>query len=83
MRLACRIARIPTGSSAWYDHLLLDIPRQQGNVEDQRQPITIDEEQERQETVYSSLRDDVGVQAVAKIDGVNVVAISWKYMLAW
>lgn len=57
-------------------HVLLDVPRQQGNVEDQRQPVAVDEEQESQEAMYSSLGDDVGVQAVAKVDRVDVVTVN-------
>jgi hypothetical protein len=53
---------------------LLDVPSEKRNVEQKRQPVAIDQEEERQKSVYSSLGDDVGVEAVAKVDGVDVVA---------
>jgi hypothetical protein len=54
---------------------LLDVPGEQRKVQDQSQPISVNEEEEGQETVYRSLGDDVGVQAVAEVDWVDVVAI--------
>ena len=55
-------------------HVLLSVPCQEGQVEDKRDPVPIDEEQEGQESVNGGLGDDVGVEAVAEVDGVNVVA---------
>lgn len=52
---------------------LLDIPGDEWQVQNQWQPVSVDQEEERQETVYGSLGDDVGVQAVAEVDGVDVV----------
>lgn len=54
---------------------LLDVPDQQRKVEDQWQPVSVDEEQERQESMHGSLGNDVGVQAVAEVNGVDVVAV--------
>ena len=53
--------------------ILLDIPAQKREVEDERQPVTVDEEHEGEEAMDGSLGDDVRVQAVAEIDGVDVV----------
>ena len=53
---------------------LLRIPSQQRQIEQQRNPISVDEEEERQECVDGGFRDDVRVQAVAEIDRVDVVA---------
>ena len=55
-------------------HVLLSVPCQEGQVEDKRDPVPIDEEQEGQESVNGGLGDDVGVEAVAEVDGVDVVA---------
>jgi hypothetical protein len=55
-------------------HILLSIPCQQGQVQDERHPVSVDQEQDSQESMYSSFRDDVGVEAVTKIDRVDVVA---------
>ncbi len=55
-------------------NLLLDVPGQERNVQEQRNPVSVDEEQEGEEAVYGRLGNDVRVEAVAKIDGVDVVA---------
>lgn len=56
-------------------HVLLNVPGKQRQVENQSQPVAVDQKQEGQETVHSSLGDDVGVQAVAEVDGVDVVTV--------
>jgi hypothetical protein len=56
-------------------HVLLAVPRQQGQVQNQRDPVSVDQEKEGQESVYGSFRNDVGVETVAKIDWVDVVAV--------
>ena len=53
--------------------VLLHIPGKEGQVENQRQPVPVDQEQECQETVHGGLRDDVGIEAVAEIDRVDVI----------
>jgi hypothetical protein len=52
---------------------LLDVPAKERQVENKRHPVAVDEEKEGQETMHSSLGDDVGVKSVAEINGVNVV----------
>jgi hypothetical protein len=54
-------------------NLLLDVPAKERQVEDKRHPVSIDKEEECQETVYGSLWDDVGVESVAEVNRVNVV----------
>ena len=55
-------------------NLLLSVPSNKRQVEDERQPVSVDEEEERQEGVDGGFGDDVGVEAVAEVDGVDVVA---------
>jgi hypothetical protein len=55
-------------------YALLGIVSKQRQVEDQRQPVSVDEEQERHESVDGDFGDDVGVEAVAEVNGVDVVA---------
>ena len=55
-------------------HTLFDIPPQKRQIQDQRQPVSIDKEQECKEAMYSSLRNDVGVKTIAEVDRVDVVA---------
>jgi hypothetical protein len=55
-------------------YVLLPIPSQERQVQQERQPISINQEQNRKEGVYSRFRDDVHVEAVAEVDGVDVVA---------
>jgi hypothetical protein len=57
-------------------HVLLAVPNQQRQVQDQREPVSIDEEEDSQETMYGSFGDDVGVEAVTEIDRVDVVAVA-------
>lgn len=52
---------------------LLGVPGEKRQVEDEGKPVTVDEEQECQEAVYGRLGNDVGVEAVAEFDGVDVV----------
>lgn len=40
---------------------LIQVPRQQRDVQDERNPVAVDEEEEGQEAVYCCLWDDVGV----------------------
>ena len=53
--------------------ILLCVPGEQRQIEDQRHPVAIDEEQERQEGVHGRFGDDVRVEAVAEVDRVDVV----------
>ena len=55
--------------------LLLCVPCKQRQVQDQGNPVSIDQEQEGQDGVYGSFRDDVGVETVAEVDWVDVVAV--------
>lgn len=52
---------------------LLDVPAKERQVENKRHPVSVDKEEEGQETVYGSLRDNVGVESVAEVNGVDVV----------
>jgi len=54
--------------------LLLDIPKEQWKVKEQGHPITVDEEEERQDAVYGSFGNNVRVETVAEIDRVDIVA---------
>ena len=60
-------------------YILLSIPRDEGQIKDEREPVTVDEEEEGKEAVDGGLGDDVGVEAVAKVDGVDVVTmVGWS-----
>jgi hypothetical protein len=56
-------------------YALLDVPCNQRQVEDQGQPVSVDKEQEGQESVDGDFRDDVRVETVAEVDRVDVVAV--------
>ena len=56
--------------------LLLDVPGEKRDVEDQRNPVPVDQEQEGQEPMHSGFRNDIGIQAVAEIDRVDVVTVA-------
>jgi hypothetical protein len=55
---------------------LLDVVSEERQVEDKRKPVSIDQKQKRQESVDGDFGDDVRVETVAEVDGVDVVATS-------
>ena len=55
-------------------YALLDVVSKERQVEDQGNPVSVDQEQEREESVDGDFGDNVRVQAVAEVDGVDVVA---------
>jgi len=55
------------------ENSLLCVECQEGQVQEQGQPVSVDEEEEGEECVNSGFGDDVGVQAVAQIDWVDIV----------
>jgi hypothetical protein len=62
-------------------HILLSVPSQKWQVQNERHPIPVDEEENSQKGVYGSFGDDVGVEAVTEIDRVDVVAaarLDWR-----
>lgn len=50
------------------------VPSQQRQIQNQRHPVAIDEEEEGQEGVDGGFGHNVCVEAVAEVDGVDVVA---------
>lgn len=57
-------------------NILLRVESQKRQVQQQREPVSIDQEQEGQESVNSGFGDDVGVEAVAEVDRVDVITIA-------
>jgi hypothetical protein len=57
-----------------YRHVLLCVPGEQRKVEDQGNPVTVDQEENGDASVDGGFGDNVGVEAVAEVDGVDVVA---------
>lgn len=60
------------------ENVLLPVERQERQVQQNRDPVAVDDEKEGQERVNSGLGDDVGVQAVAQVDRVDVVTAEKK-----
>lgn len=56
-------------------YALLRIVTQEWQVDNQRDPVSVDQEQEGQESVDSDFGDDVRVEAVAEIDRVDIVTM--------
>jgi hypothetical protein len=52
---------------------LLCVPGHERQIQDERHPVSVDQEQESQKSVYGGFGDDVGVETVAEIDRVDVV----------
>jgi hypothetical protein len=57
---------------------LFGIEGKQRQIENKRQPVSVDQEQERQKSVYSGFWDNVCVETVAEINRVDVVATSYQ-----
>lgn len=72
------LARIPPFllalSCFWRHILLLRVPCNERQVQQQRQPVAVDQEQYREESVDAGFGHNVHVEAVAQVDGVDVVA---------
>lgn len=56
-------------------YILLSVPSQQRQIQDQGHPVPIDQEQECQKGVNGSFWDNVCVEAVAEVDRVNIVTV--------
>lgn len=54
---------------------LLSVPGEEGKVENQRDPVAVDQEERRQQRVDRGLGNNVRVEAVAEVDGVDVIAV--------
>lgn len=54
-------------------YILLGVEGQERQVEEDSEPVAIDDEQEGQEGVNGGFGDDVGVEAVAQVNRVYVV----------
>lgn len=54
---------------------LLSVPGQQRKIQDQSDPVPVDKEQDSQECLDGGFGDDVGVEAVAEVDRVDVVTM--------
>ena len=54
---------------------LLDVPSQERKVQDQGKPVTVDKEEESKEAMDGSFGNDVRVEAVAKVDRVDIVTV--------
>lgn len=55
-------------------HLLLDVPGEKRQVQNQRHPISVDQKQKGHKSVDGKLGKDVGVEAVAEVGRVDVIA---------
>jgi hypothetical protein len=53
---------------------LLNVVSEERQVEDKGNPVSVDQEQKGQEAMDGGFGQDVGVEAVAEVDGVDVVA---------
>lgn len=56
--------------------LLLCVESQERQVQQQCQPVSVDQKEESQECVNGSFGNDVGVEAVAEIDGIDIVTVA-------
>jgi len=62
-------------------HVLLRVESQERQIEEDGEPVAIDDKQEGQEGVDGGFGDDVGVEAVAQVDRVDVVTEKGRRVL--
>jgi len=51
------------------------VPSEEGEVEEDGEPVAVYEEESGQKGMYAGFWDDVGVESVAEVDWVDVVAL--------
>jgi hypothetical protein len=56
-------------------NILLCVEGQERQVQEDSEPVAIDDEEEGQESVNGCFGDNVGVKTVAKVDRVDVVTV--------
>ena len=56
-------------------NLLLGVEGQERQVQDNSEPVAVNDEEEGKESVNGSLGNNVGVKTVAKVDRVDVVTV--------
>lgn len=54
-------------------HVLLGVEDCERQVQHNGEPVPVDHEEEGQESVDSGLGNDVGIEAIAKVDRVDVI----------
>ena len=57
------------------ESILFCVERQKRQIQYQRNPVAIDQKEDGEEGVNGGFRDDVGVESIAEVDGVNVVTV--------
>lgn len=55
--------------------ILLHIPAKQWEIQNQSDPVSIDQEEKCQEGVNGCFGQDIGIETVAEVDWVDVVAV--------
>lgn len=71
-----KILRLQSTQSSCFmqrEILLFRIPSQEGKVQQYRNPVTINQKENCEEGMNGSLGDDVGVEAVAEVNGIDIV----------
>lgn len=55
--------------------ILLHVPAKEGEVQNDGDPVSIDQEEKCQEGVDGCFRQDIGIETVAEVNWVDVVAV--------
>jgi len=61
---------------------LLNVECQKWQIEYQRNPVAIDKEQEGQESMNSRFGNNIRIEAIAEVDGINVITVVERTQLA-
>ena len=67
------VRRTSTQQSVCYISVLLCVVSHERQVQENGKPVSVDHEEEGQDGMYGGFGDDVGVEAIAQIDRVNII----------
>ena len=63
--------------------VLLRVESQQRQIKNQRQPVSVDKEEESQEAMNGGFRDDISVETMTQFDGINVVTVDMSPLASY
>jgi len=71
--------RKSSGNRGLAYHVLLYVEDNEWQIEQKRNPVSVDKEEECKDAVDEGFRNDVGVETVAEIDRVDIITVDTTY----
>jgi hypothetical protein len=59
--------------------VLLDVEREKRQIKQKRNPVAVDKEEEGQEAMDRGFWNDVCIEAIAEVNGIDIVAVITSY----